>query len=193
MKQDKPPAGKSSTGKRRSHLDKYPAKGRFHPILLAATGFGFGYSPFMPGTVGALWGLPLAWLVAMIPAVGPIGAIWLKLAAIGVICLLGIPLCSAAAIRLGVKDPSAVVFDEIATMPIVFLFVTAADMASRPWILILGFVLHRLFDITKPPPCRQLERLPAGLGIMSDDVAAAGYALLCLQGVMHFIVPHLGG
>ena len=35
----------------------------------------------------------------------------------------------------------------------------------------------RLFDIFKPPPIRQLERLPAGTGIMLDDVAAGLFAL----------------
>jgi phosphatidylglycerophosphatase A len=41
---------------------------------------------------------------------------------------------------------------------------------------VLGFALHRFFDILKPPPARQLERLPEGLGIMADDVMAAIYA-----------------
>ena len=39
---------------------------------------------------------------------------------------------------------------------------------------------HRLFDITKLPPCRQLERLPDGLGVMADDWAAAAYAAAIL-------------
>ena len=45
-----------------------------------------------------------------------------------------------------------------------------------------GFLLHRLFDITKPPPARQLERLPDGLGVMADDVMASVYACLALAG-----------
>jgi phosphatidylglycerophosphatase A len=50
------------------------------------------------------------------------------------------------------------------------------------WQLALaGFMLHRLLDITKPPPARQLERLPQGLGIMADDFAAAVYANLALR------------
>ncbi|HEV3004666.1 MAG TPA: phosphatidylglycerophosphatase A, partial [Pirellulales bacterium] len=44
-----------------------------------------------------------------------------------------------------------------------------------------GFVLHRLFDITKPPPARALERLPSGLGIMADDWIAGMYANLTLH------------
>ena len=44
----------------------------------------------------------------------------------------------------------------------------------------MGFLLHRLFDITKPPPAAQLEGLPDGLGVMADDLAAAIYAALVL-------------
>lgn len=74
------------------------------------------------------------------------------------------------------KDPGPVVWDEIATVPLVFVLAPAAS----GWWLAVGFGLHRLFDITKPWPCRRLERLPGGLGIMADDVAAAGYAAVVL-------------
>lgn len=157
---------------------------RFSPVLLLATGLGFGYSPIMPGTVGALWGLPLAWGLMQIPAAGPMPAPTIQILAIAGLCVVGVPLCTAAARQLGgVKDPSAVVFDEIATMPIVFLFLSAADL-HKPWIWLLGFGLHRVFDILKPPPCRQLEQLPQGLGIMADDIAAAIYGC----GAMHLIL-----
>ena len=53
-------------------------------------------------------------------------------------------------------------------------------MASWP-VALAGFLLHRLFDITKPPPARQLESLPTGLGIMADDWAAGIYANLSLR------------
>jgi phosphatidylglycerophosphatase A len=47
-------------------------------------------------------------------------------------------------------------------------------------VLAAAFVLHRLFDITKPFPCRRLEHLPAGLGIMADDWGATAYVAACL-------------
>ena len=50
-------------------------------------------------------------------------------------------------------------------------------------IALAGFLLHRLFDITKPPPCGQLERLPEGLGVMADDLMASIYACLSLFGL----------
>ena len=41
---------------------------------------------------------------------------------------------------------------------------------------LMALILFRLFDITKPFPARQLERLPEGWGIVFDDVAAGLYA-----------------
>ena len=84
---------------------------------------------------------------------------------------------------LGKKDPGEVVWDEIATVPIVFLFVDPRLM-TRPETLLVGFALHRLFDISKPPPVRNLEKLPDGLGIMSDDVAAAIYGCIAMHGLL---------
>ncbi len=52
--------------------------------------------------------------------------------------------------------------------------------------MLAGFILFRGFDIVKPPPVRQLERLPEGTGIVVDDVAAGVYALAVLQLLIHF-------
>ena len=126
------------------------------PSVFLATGLWVGRIPWAPGTWGALLGLPLTWAIQFIPQPE------LQVAAI---CLAGIPLCTAAVRRFGgPKDPGAIVFDEIASMPIVFFFVPHAAVL-QPAVLAAGFVLHRIFDISKPPPARQLERLPEGLGI----------------------------
>jgi phosphatidylglycerophosphatase A len=155
-------------------------------VRLVATGCGFGYSPIMPGTVGALWGLPLTWALIQIdiPTLGPVASQLIQIALIAVLCLVGIPICTLAARRMGGdKDPSAIVWDEIASMPITFLFVRWQDFQG--WqvagVFALGFLLHRIFDISKPPPCRQAERLAEGLGIMADDWFAAAYACLLLH------------
>ena len=160
---------------------------RFSPVLFLASGFGLGYTPFMPGTFGALWGLPAAWAIYQIPAANPFPPWAIQAMVIVAAFVVGVPLCSAAAARLGKKDPSAVVYDEIATMPIVFFLLPLAEL-SHIWVWIAGFVLHRIFDILKPPPARQLERLPTGLGIMADDAAAALYAC----GALHFWVWFVG-
>jgi phosphatidylglycerophosphatase A len=139
-----------------------------------ATGLGLGLATPAPGTVAtAVWGLPLAWLAGQLPGVG-----W-QIVAIGVAVLLGVPATTAANRALGVeKDNQAIVWDEIASLPIVFLLVPMTNWK----IAVAGFALHRLFDISKPPPARQLERLPEGWGVMADDLMAAIYAGVVLWG-----------
>ena len=58
---------------------------------------------------------------------------------------------------------------------------------------VAGFLLHRLMDIAKPPPVRQLERLPMGWGIMADDWMAAAYAAVALWCLVALGVLELGG
>ncbi|MCA9211684.1 MAG: phosphatidylglycerophosphatase A [Planctomycetales bacterium] len=158
-----------------------PAKEPFWKLGLVVwftTGAWVGFFPIMPGTVGSLWGIPLAWWLSRFPIAAQLGFI---AAAI----LIGIPLCTIAAKRIGRKDPGCIVWDEIATVPVTFLFVPAAQM-SNGWVLLAGFVLHRVFDISKPPPARQLERLPDGLGIMIDDCVAGVYSCAVLHAALHF-------
>lgn len=134
---------------------------------LVATGFGFGLSRFMPGTVGTLWGIPLAWAVAQIPSVN------LQVAVCLVLTMVAIPICEEAEKQLGKgKDPGCIVADEYLTLPIVYL-----GLPFTPWVVLSGFVFHRIFDITKPPPIRQLQNLKGGVGIVIDDFLAALFAL----------------
>ena len=141
------------------------------PAVLLATCGGIGFVGIAPGTFGAAVGLVIA--LAVMP-LDPLG----EMIVVAGLCLAGIPICTRAAARLGGHDPSAVVLDEAAAMPLVLLAVPP-DARSLP-VLGVAFVLFRIFDITKPFPCRRLERLPAGLGIMADDWAAAGWAAACL-------------
>jgi phosphatidylglycerophosphatase A len=94
----------------------------------------------------------------------------------------GIPICTRAARLLGRgKDPGAIVFDEMAALPMALLAVPPAARSAA--VLGTAFVLFRFFDVTKPVPARQLERLPEGWGIMADDWAAAGWAAAVLAAV----------
>lgn len=151
-----------------------------------ATGFGFGFSPFAPGTMGALWGVPIAWALGQIqtPSLGVAGPALIQIAVIVVLGAIGVPLCTEAAKRLGdKKDPGAVVWDEIASMPITFFLVPlyAWSGPSMVAVIAVGFVLNRIFDIIKPPPCPRLEKLDGGLGIMADDWAAGIYSCISLH------------
>jgi len=138
-------------------------------LIWLATGFGSGWLPKAPGTWGSLLALTLFFLLGWAHPLLP-------LAATCVGFLVGIPLCTRAARALGqAQDPGCIVWDEIIGQWIVLL---AVPPSPGNWIL--GWLLFRLFDTTKPWPLRRLERLPGGLGIMADDVAAAGAAVVVL-------------
>jgi phosphatidylglycerophosphatase A len=146
---------------------------RLTPAVWIATGFGLGLVSPAPGTAGALLeGLPLAWaLHHWVPEVG-----W-QVAVIAVLFGIGVPIATAAGRALGgKKDNQAIIWDEIVTVPVVFLLVPLVGWTTA----LLGFGLHRLFDITKPPPARQLENLSDGAGVMADDLMAAIYAAVAL-------------
>ncbi|MCE9631056.1 MAG: phosphatidylglycerophosphatase A [Planctomycetia bacterium] len=152
----------------------------FAPAVFLATAGGLGRVPFAPGTFGALLGLPLAVVTGAIAerCGGGLAGRGVEAAIIAAICGVGIPICSRAARLMGRKDPGAIVLDEVASMPLALLVVPPE--ARSPMVLAVAFVLLRIFDIGKPFPCRQLEKLPAGLGIMADDWAAAAWTIACL-------------
>jgi phosphatidylglycerophosphatase A len=161
-----------------------PARSK-SPAVFLATGFGAGLVFPAPGTIGAAMGSLLAWGISFLP-----GPLW-QLVAIAAGIVIGVPLCTAAGHALGgKKDNQAIIWDEIASMPLVFLFVPIGAFASGGWLTLLaGFALHRLFDITKPPPARQLEYLPEGLGVMADDCMAALYAAGSLFLLAKYALP----
>jgi phosphatidylglycerophosphatase A len=92
---------------------------------------------------------------------------------------IGIPAATAVARAAGKKDPQWVVIDEAAGQLIALI---AVPLAWKSFLA--GLILFRVFDIVKPPPVRQLERLPEGTGIVMDDVAAGLYAL----GIVHLLI-----
>jgi phosphatidylglycerophosphatase A len=98
------------------------------------------------------------------------------------VTLIGIPAATQVALGSGIKDPQFVVIDEVAGQLVALI---AVPLAWKTFLA--GFILFRFFDILKPPPVRQLEAIPGGVGIVLDDVAAGVYAL----GVMHLFL-HFG-
>jgi len=137
-----------------------------------STFFGAGYGKPGPGTWGSvaavlLWGA-YAWLLH--PAAQTL--LLALLAGIALTLVFGIPAATIAARESGRKDPQFVVIDEV-TGQWIALLGSPADWRHA----LIALVLFRLFDITKPFPVRQLERLPEGWGIVLDDVAAGLYAL----------------
>jgi Phosphatidylglycerophosphatase A and related proteins len=131
-------------------------------LNVLATGLGTGYCPKGPGTAGSLLGPPLIWLLGL-DSEHP----WRAVLCGVIVFLIGIPICNAGIRVLRVKDPPQVVFDEIAAFFWIYLLVPINWVTA-----ICGFVLFRIFDISKPWPVRHAERLPGGLGIMADDAVA---------------------
>jgi len=171
MSDARPASGDASNDSQRT----IPADALKSPSVWLATGFGLGLVSRAPGTVGTLLeGMPVAWAIAQLP-----GIAW-QVAAIIVLAAIGIPACTAAGRALGgKKDNQSIILDEIVAMPIVFLLVPLTNWR----VALAGFLLFRLFDITKPPPASQLESLPDGLGVMADDCMAAIYACAVLAGL----------
>ncbi|HVG29714.1 MAG TPA: phosphatidylglycerophosphatase A [Pyrinomonadaceae bacterium] len=160
-------------------------------VALALATCGVGLLPFAPGTWGSLVGVGL-YLLARAASAGVFaraaGTGWgaaqfeaLQSAALLVllcaVTLAGVWAATRAESLLGRKDPGAVVIDEVAGQLITFAFV---PFKSGAWVVAVGFVLFRLFDIWKPYPVRRLEALESGLGIMADDVLAGFYAATVL-------------
>ncbi|SNT39811.1 phosphatidylglycerophosphatase A [Granulicella rosea] len=96
--------------------------------------------------------------------------------------LIGIPAATIVARESGREDPGHVVIDEVAGQ-LVALIAIPCDWRHAA----VGLLLFRLFDIFKPPPIRQLERLPEGTGIMLDDVMAGVFALICGQILLRWL------
>jgi phosphatidylglycerophosphatase A len=140
---------------------------------------------------------PLGALVLLVPSI----AVWLVLA------YLGVRSSTQVAEFAGVKDPQYVVIDEVSGVHLALIlglaplatpatFLHASDagmfalytgMSLLNWkYLLTAFVLFRIFDIAKPFPCRRLEKLPGGWGIMADDWMAGVYAAICLRLALHF-------
>lgn len=98
-----------------------------------------------------------------------------------IVVLIGIPAATRVAEAHSKKDPSFVVIDEVAGQLIALIAVPVAWKS-----LLAAFILFRVFDILKPPPVRQLERIRQGAGIVLDDMGAGLYALAIMQILLHF-------
>ncbi len=156
---------------------------------LCITVLGSGFAPIAPGTWGSA--VAVAAYVILWAACRGLGAPRPALevaVALGILVatFLGVVWGPWALARFNSNDPRPFVLDEFAGQWVALLLLPASlDTGAISWRLvsILGvqFLLFRLFDIIKPPPARQAERLPAGWGVVFDDLAAGVYANLVGQ------------
>jgi phosphatidylglycerophosphatase A len=162
----------------RATLDAPSPRGPLWAVLVS-TLFGIGRLRPGPGTWASA-STVLVWGAVAYALPNPVRTP----AAIGLavlVVLLGIPAATQTARATGAKDPQFVVIDEVAGQ-LIALF--AAPLSWKTFLA--GFILFRVFDILKPPPVRQLEGLPEGIGIVLDDVAAGIYAFAVMQLLLHF-------
>ena len=137
-----------------------------------ATCFGIGLVPFAPGTAGSIFAIAAAGI--LIHHHG-----WTQ-ANFGLLCMVsllpGIWAADVYAKSRGKEDPSEVVVDEVIGQWVTLLGATVYNWKS----VLAALVLFRILDIFKPFPIRQAEKLPGGVGIIADDVAAGLVGALVL-------------
>ena len=149
-------------------------------IMLIATGLGTGYLPIsgtMASVLAILLYLPFSFLNTSRNFL-----IFFYMAFTFILTGLSIWTAAFAEIQLKEKDPHKVVIDEIAGY-----FYAMILLPTKPWILLSSFVLFRLFDIWKPFPIMQSQKLPGGVGITVDDILAGLYTCVILHIVLGII------
>ena len=132
-----------------------------------------GFAPIAPGTAGSVVGLGLFWLVRST------GSTWLEVTVLLAVTLVGVVAAYTAEAKYRQQDPGLIVIDEVAGMLVTLLAVPVGLGGA-----LIGFFAFRLFDIVKPFPARQAERLPGGWGVMTDDLVAGIYA----QGLLRLVL-----
>jgi len=141
-----------------------------HFISLLATGFGVGYSPIAPGTLGTLVAILIYYFLSEIPS--PLYEITL----IGFF-FLSVWISENAERDFGKKDDQRIVIDEVIGFLVSMLWIPKTIR-----FVIIGFFLFRFFDILKPFPIRRLEKgFKGGFGVVLDDVVAGVYANIVLR------------
>jgi len=158
------------------------------------SGFGLGHAPVASGTFGSAGAVIFAFAAWALWKVSGVSAIWLDLAWIilALLASIGCVKWGKWAIHTwqsGAKkksDPGIVVLDEFAGQWVALIALPMLTLQNACWVLAVQFFLFRVFDVIKPPPGRQLEKLPDGWGILLDDIAAGVYANLIGQIVFRY-------
>ena len=148
---------------------------RAGPAIWIATAGGAGYFPIAPGTAGSLVGVAVVVGLGRLPLHRAAAIAVLAVASLALFAL-GVWAAGEAEEFFGRTDPGQVVVDEVVGQMLTFLLL---PHATWKW-LVGGFLLFRAFDIVKPFPARQAERIPRGWGIMLDDVVAGVYGMAVL-------------
>jgi phosphatidylglycerophosphatase A len=144
-------------------------------LVLIATFFNVGKFPLAPGTLASLITTAVFYFVNYY--LNP--SIYEQIATIVLLFVIGIPASSAAEKHFQKKDPGQCVIDEVPGQMLSLLFIPPSIT-----LYVAGFFLFRFFDIIKPFPVRNADRMHGGFGIMLDDILAGLYAL----GFLHLLI-----
>lgn len=148
--------------------------------------FGLGLLPVAPGTWGSV---PVAVVFGLMCYYGATAmAVSVVMACIVIaasaVCVLFGP---GVMDDLGKKDPGEIVADEAAGQAIAFIGAYAIGGQEILVMSLIGFIAFRVFDISKPWPCKKLEELNGGWGVLADDLMAGVYAAVVLQALGYFV------
>jgi phosphatidylglycerophosphatase A len=140
-------------------------------MIAVATFFNVGKIPLAPGTWASL--ITTGILFLLHPR---LSSVPVEILALLFITLLGIPAAGYAEKHFQKKDPGECVIDEVAGQMICLIF-----LPHSVGVYLAAFLVFRFFDILKPFPIRQLEKIGGGLGIMADDLLAGLYTLAVIH------------
>jgi phosphatidylglycerophosphatase A len=157
-----------------------PSDGTARAARLIATVGGLGDRLPAPGTTAGSLPATLLWSVLALVVDGPWQLAAVTVALTAAATAVGVWAAGLEGARRSVDDPGPVVIDEVAGQWLCFL--VALPLAALGGVRDVamfatgGFFLFRFFDVVKPWPVRPLERLPGGIGIVADDLAAGALA-----------------
>lgn len=150
--------------------------------LWIGAGFGAGFVPYMPGTIGSFVALIPIYFILL--SNFPIIYLFVFILACSILNMWVSKACEAA----WGQDPPKMVIDEWAGQAVTFLTIsTVTTTLSITSILFFGFAFFRIFDILKPLGIKKLQNLGGGLGILIDDLLAGVYSLISLHLFLFFL------
>ena len=148
------------------------------PVIIS-TLFGAGYFPKVPGTAGTLIAA-LVYLLLPIKLFGSLRNNVIFLICVLILSLISVLFISKAEKKLG-QDNNKIVLDEF-----LGYFIAVVFLPKTVLIAVFAFILFRFFDILKPEPVNVLQKLPAGWGVIADDLMAGVYTNISLQILIRF-------
>jgi len=152
---------------------------KFFRNLLVSVGF-IGYFPFASGTITSIFVAALYFL--LIPPLSTLGN-FLLIALVFVAALIFVPIIKSAEKDLG-HDSRKITIDEL-----IGFFFAVMFLPHTLWVFVYALILFRVFDILKPTPINQLQKLPHGWGVLADDIAAGIFSNIIIQ-ILLIIFPH---